>query len=267
MMKDSKDEASAAKTLASEAKTAVSEMQDDIKQLQQNTVTKAEMQTLVDSAVGQAVNTKMQTMAQRSETETLDNDKPITAVFGGLDSLSFQEAEAWIRRKAKELSVPEPVDSYYKGDDFSGTLFAKFTSAEAARQAIQRFQKNTTKIGNKNVWCKHDRPILERVQVSLLLGLRHQLNLWGSYGKSQLRINEAEFHMTVDHARVVSTTVDNGKITLNWHSTEWDSWTQLKVSVELRALVETANTKLSQSSTTTTKGKADGKRKPANAGQ
>ena len=223
---------------------------------------------MVDNAVGDAVDTRMQSMKKRPETDTLsDDDKLITAVFGGLDSLTFQEAEEWITRKAKELHFPEPSESYYKGDDFSGVLFTKFTSPDAARQAIQRLQKNTTKVGNKSVWCKHDRPILERVQISLLLGLRRQLHLWGTYEKNQMRINETEFHMTVDRVRILSTTIDNGKIKISWHSAEWDNWTELKESVELRTLIETANTKLSQTTTTTTKGKGDGKRKPAGTGQ
>ena len=105
------------------------------------------------------------------------------------------------------------------------------------------------------------------MQISLLLGLRRQLHLWGTYEKNQMRINETEFHMTVDRARVLSTTIDNGKIKINWHSAEWDNWTELKESVELRTLITTANTKLSQTTTTTTKGKGDGKRKPTGTGQ
>ena len=133
----------------------------------------------------------------------------------------------------------------------------RFAKAEIAQQVVQKFRKNPSQIGSKNVWCKPDRPILERVQVSLLLGLRRQLSLWGSYKKNQMRINETYFHMAVDNKRVMSTTIDDGKIKLNWHSAEWDSWTELKESDELRALIQTANTKLSQASSTN--GKVKGK--------
>ena len=60
--------------------------------------------------------------------------------------------------------------------------------------------------------------------------------------------------MAIDNNRVLSTTVEDGKLKLNWHITEWDNWTELKESIELQELIQTANTKLSQASSTTAKG-------------
>ena len=81
-----------------------------------------------------------------------------------------------------------------------------------------------------------------------------------------MRINETDFHMTVNRRRVISTTIEHGRIKLNWHCEEWANWAELMESAELRTLIETANSKISQAKTTT-KGKGDGKGNPAGTGQ
>ena len=70
-----------------------------------------------------------------------------------------------------------------------------------------------------------------------------------------MRVNETDFSMSVGKERVISDGIDDNKVKLTWHSAEWDRWSELKESAELRELVHTANTKLSKATTTTTKGK------------
>ena len=130
-----------------------------------------------------------------------------------------------------------------------------FSTTEVARQAVQKFQKKHLNVDNKDLWCKLDRPIFERTRISLLLGLRRQLHLWGPFHKKEFRVNEIAFSMSVGKERVISAEIDDNKMKLTWHSAEWDRWSELKESVELRERVQTANTKLSKVTTTTTKGK------------
>lgn len=251
MMKEARGKASAAKEIAVEARSIVKELRTDVGKLQETSVTKAQVQSMVDTAVKTAVDTKPQSVGKI----TNDSDNPTTIVIGGLENRSFLEANDGMRRRLKELHLPEPLEAYHKGDDFTGVLFMTFTTAEAARQAVQKLQKKPLNAGNKDVWCKLDRSIYERTRISVLLGLRRQLHLWGSYQKSLMRVNETDFSMSVGKERVISADIDDNKVKLTWHSAEWDRWSELKESAELHELVHTANTKLSKATTTTTKGK------------
>ena len=255
MMKHSTDEATAAKEMAFEAKSSVHDLRTDVENLQRNSVTKDEMQSMVDTAVKDAVDTKLQAATNNTSRLDSDNHKPTTIVIGGLETMSSLEAESWVQRKTKEFRLSEPTQLYHKGDEFNGLLFATFTNAEAARQAVQQFQKHPSQLGSKNVWCKFDRSIHERARISLLLGLRRQLHLWGTYQKNQMRVDEIAFHLTVDKELIVSVAIEDNKIKLHWRNAEWERWPEFQDSAELLQLVHSANTKLSKATPTTAKGK------------
>ena len=117
MMKESKDEASAAKESAAEARSTVKELRTDVGKLQETAVTKEQVQSMVDTAVKTAVDTKLQSVAKVRH----DSDNPATIVIGGLESMSFLEADNRIRRRLTELHLPDPLESYHKGDGFHWT--------------------------------------------------------------------------------------------------------------------------------------------------
>ena len=107
MMKDSKDEASTAKEIACEARSAVNDLRTDIGKMQETTVTKDQVQSIVDTAVKIAVDTKLQSAGKNAS----DVHNPTTIVIGGLETMSFLEADDRIRRRLTELHLPDPLES------------------------------------------------------------------------------------------------------------------------------------------------------------
>ena len=106
-------------------------------------MTKDQVQSIVDTAVKIAVDTKLQSVGKN----TSDIHNPTTIVIGGLETMSFLEADDRIRQRLTELHLPNPLESYHKGDDFTGLLNMTFTTAEVARQAAQKFQKKPLNVG------------------------------------------------------------------------------------------------------------------------
>ena len=148
-----------------------------------------------------------------------------------------------------------PLDTYSKGDEFKGVLFAKYPSAQGAYKVVQKFQRAQAKIGESRVWCKLDRPMEIRAQVSFLLGLRRQLIEWGL---KKIKVKDDDLSMSVGGVPVLTTSVKETSLHIDWKDDTWREWTELVSSNEFKSLVETANEKLSKASTGPLKGKGKG---------
>ena len=124
-----------------------------------------------------AAETQMTTDLRRDVTKIIEeklartvmvsHDDSVKAVYGGLENLSYQAAEEWITVNMEEFSLPKPSEIYRKGNEFKGTVFAKFPNADAMRQAVQRMHRNPSKVRQAQVWCKPNRPIDERLQIAI----------------------------------------------------------------------------------------------------
>ena len=73
--------------------------------------------------------------------------------------MSFQAAEEWIERKLKEFNLPKTRELYHKGDEFKGIIFAKYSNTEDLHQVVQKMQRSSFKLGQKQFWCKPDRSL------------------------------------------------------------------------------------------------------------
>ena len=105
---------------------------------------------------------------------------PSTIVWGGFDKDGDGAAEIeWVESSVEQLGLVAPASTYFKGEKFEGMLFCKFQKASEACKALDALSKIKLKYGSKEVRCKLDAPIEERVPLSLLLGLRWQLGEWG----------------------------------------------------------------------------------------
>ena len=185
-------------------------------------------------------------------------DQTETAVFGGLGSLSFEAADEWIRRKMRELNLAEPTDIYHKGFEFNGVVCAKYPNAQTSQQVVQKMQRVPATVGEKTIRCKLDRPFEARTQLSFLLGLRRQLIMWETFTKGDVRVNEEELTMSIGRMPVLSTSIHDGILKLNWIDKSWSEWTELQECTELKQLIDTANDKLSKVAAMHIKGKGKG---------
>ena len=90
-----------------------------------------------------------------------------------------------------------------------------------------------------------------------LLGLRHQLVQW-VFARKAVKVKD-DNTLVVSGTPVLSSSVRDYKLVINWLEDGWQQWEELKASSEFKALVEKANENLRKAEAG--KGKGDGKGK------
>ena len=152
---------------------------------------------------------------------------------------------------------------YYRGDEFKGRLFMKFTNAEVASATVGHIDRQKLKHREGEIWSKTDAPVEVRVTRRLLLGLRWQLHEWESFDKMAIQLDVPASTMTIGGKSVVSVSTEKNKLKIMWLDSTWDQWKELHDSCEMEALIETGNKKPQQAAEEKTKslGKGKGKSK------
>ena len=181
-----------------------------------------------------------------------------TILFGGLQSLTFEEAQDWVIRQIKEKKVEEPEVIYFKGDKFAGLVFAKFTTTRIADDVVRKMSIAKLTVGEDEVWCKKDLPIERRVPLSFLLGTRRQLIEWG-YSKQKVKVNDEDNALAIGGITVLKAFVQDYQLQLDWTSDYWRNWEELVGSQEFKSLLGRAEESLKKARDD--KGKGDGKGK------
>ena len=175
-----------------------------------------------------------------------------TILFGGLQNLSFDDAQEWIKEQIKERKLEEPEIMYYKGDEYVGLVFAKFAVSKAADEVVRKMSK--LKRGQEEVWCKKDLPLDRRVPLSFLLGTRRQLISWG-FTKSNVRVQEESNTLTVAGQPVMKAFVSGSTLKLDWINQEWKNWTEFVESTEFNELTKKAEGSVQKAEDAKGKGK------------
>ena len=175
-----------------------------------------------------------------------------TILFGGLQNLSFDDAQDWIKEQIKARKLEEPEIMYYKGDDYVGLVFAKFVTTKAAEDVVKKMYK--LKRGEEEVWCKKDLPLDRRIPLSFLLGARRQLISWG-FTKSKVRVHEETNTLTVAGQPIMKAFVSGSILKLDWISQEWKNWAELVESTEFNELTKKAEQSLQKAEDAKGKGK------------
>ena len=127
-------------------------------------------------------------------------------MFGGLQSLTFEQAQDWITRQVKEKKLEEPEVIYFKGDDFIGLAFAKFATTRTAEDVVRKMSIAKLPVGENEVWCQKDLPLDKRVPLSFLLGTRRQLIDWG-YSKQKVKVKDEDNALAIGGATVLKALV------------------------------------------------------------
>ena len=240
-----------AKETAQTAVTIAKDTEKQVSELQRHQLTRRDVQTMIDTTIGHKL------LHQQSTTH---HDMP-TVLFGGMHDLSFEAAKDFIDTSMKTLQLPTPAIVYYKGDDFAGTIFAKFETLRAANEVVTKVSQSTIKA---NVWCKKDLPLETRCPLSVLLGLRRQLINWG-FNRRAIRVKDDTLSMTIEGKPILTATTSSDQVSLDWLDQTWKEWKELQDSAELKLLIDRANDTLKNAAAKRTKG--DGKGKPAGTGQ
>ena len=160
-----------------------------------------------------------------------------SVLFGNLGDLTWTAACEKVT-KILDSKLEEPSEIYHKGE-LKGLVFAKFSSTTASDKVITTISKVKPKSGDKEIYCKKDRPLEVRVAFSFLLGLRHQLVQWG-YSKAAVRVDETRMTMTFQGKSVLHAEVREGSLHLVWLEPAWSAWSELQGCDEMKQLKEKA---------------------------
>ena len=134
---------------------------EDANEMKLNVISKGEGAEMIEHAIEKRLVTGTTKNRHSGSSDVL---------FGGMEASIQQEAEEWIIRKLKELKLEEPADIYFKGNEFTGILYAKFSSPDAAEKLTRAFENGQYTISGKKVWCKKDLPIDIRAPMSFYSG-------------------------------------------------------------------------------------------------
>ena len=209
-----------AKETAQTAVTIAKDTEKQVSELQRHQLTRRDVQTMIDTTIGHKL------LHQQSTTH---HDMP-TVLFGGMHDLSFEAAKDFIDTSLKNLQLPTPPIVYHKGDDFTGTIFAKFETLRAANEVVTKASQSKLKA---NVWCKKDLPLETRCLLSVLLGLRRQLINWG-FNRRAIRVKDDNLNMTIEGKPILAATTCSDQVRLDWLDQTWKELKDLQDSAELK---------------------------------
>ena len=180
-----------------------------------------------------------------------------TLLFGGLQDMTFSDAEKWVKAKIKENKFEEPTVLYHKGDEFNGIVFVEFTTEKVAEEIAKQISIKL-KDNAEAIWCKKDLPLEKRVPLSFLLGLRRQLIDWG-FAKSKIRVKEEHNTLSVGGSQILTASIRSTGLAIDWKREDWKEWTEFVDSSEFKKLMAKAEETLQKAADN--KGKGDGKGK------
>ena len=180
-----------------------------------------------------------------------------TIVLGGLGD-NWEAAKDFVSGEVSKERLPEP---FFKGDQFRGVMFYKYDNANEANQMVTHFDRKKTQYKGQNVWCKHDSPIAQRVPLSFILGVRRLLISWG-YNRKNLKVDDSIPRLSVGGDDVVTASVVDNELKVDWLHSDWSSWTELVNALEFKALIDAAGTRLAQAAESRTKGGGKGHKGP-----
>ena len=241
---EAKETAKAAVTIAKDTEKQVSE-------IQKHQLSKQDVQTMIDKSIEHKL------LHQQTITH---HDLP-TVLFGGMQDLTFDDAKEYVDTTLKKLQLPTPTLVYHKGDDFAGTICTQFETTRAANEVVSKASQSSLKA---NVWCKKHYPLDTRCALSVLLGLRRQLIIWG-FSRRAIRVKDDSLSMTIEGKPILTATTCSDQVTLDWQDHTWKEWKELQDSAELKLLLDRANEKLKTAASIRAKG--EGKGKPTGTGQ
>jgi hypothetical protein len=191
-------------------------------------------------------------------TTTAHTAHSCTAVVGGLGILGAADsAIKWVENKLWWANAPQPVQTYTKGDNFNGLVFAKFTTEAERDSAVDTIRKAKDKMSDgAEVRASPDRPVEERTVRQVLYGAK-KLVLDKGLAWESLWVDDTSSTLQFGRDTVLTVKVVEKEIVVEF-GIEWEGYVQ---SGMWSSLVTDAKAKLTRS------GNHQGKGKGLNAGK
>ena len=205
-------------------------------------LTTVESETLKMSARVKKLEDDMQALALRDPSVGSPTERAKIVVMGNIpSSTKLDDAKAWVAKVCKDAGIPQPIDIYSKGE-FKGVVFAKCIT-EAHRDQIISVVSNGSMTSVPKTWAKADRPVDVRTAEGALFGFTRMLVDWG-YNKSCIKIDTNTATLSVAGTSILKASVTDYVLTLSWCDGQWEHWSELQVSPELRELKHNSQEKL-----------------------
>jgi hypothetical protein len=169
---------------------------------------------------------------------------------------NWESAQKFVHDAISKAGLADPTDSFFKGEAFKGVLFCKYCDQASANLVINKLNRTKLLHEGRQIKCKIDLPVEQRSCLGFILGLRRQLIGWG-FVRRNLKVNDEIPMLSVGGLPVVSASIEDSKIKINWQDPTWESWSDLVCDKGYLDLVSTANKRLEDS--TKNKQKGDGK--------
>ena len=83
------------------------------------------------------------------------------------------------------------------------------------------------------------------MSLSLLLGLRRQLNTWG-FDRRAVKVDDDNLSLAVLGKTVATARVKGGRIEIEWLDPTWGMWKDLQDAPEFKKLIEDNNERLAR---------------------
>ena len=84
---------------------------------------------------------------------------------------------------------------------------------------------------------------------------------WG-YNRKNLKVDDSIPRLSVGGDDVVTASVVDNELKVDWLHSDWSSWTELVNALEFKALIDAAGTRLAQAAESRTKGGGKGHKGP-----
>ena len=144
----------------------------------------------------------------------------IPAVIGGLSALGDMEAaKGWVNDILWGAWIRGPMKMYCKGT-FKGLIWAEFADPRDA--AIQHIKESGTTLGTNKVWANIEKPVEDRVPLTILIRAMHLFIKWG-IPKELLWVDPDTKSLSYDKKDVLSTNVIDLKLKINFQD-DWADW-------------------------------------------
>ena len=142
--------------------------------------------------------------------------------------------------------------------------FTSPTTRDMILESIKKIKDNW-KCEGSVIWSKPDEPIEERVQASILFGIKFLLHSRG-YPRDSLWVDVPSKTVFCRPEVVAKTSIENDEVDIKYGD-GWDSWELFVGDTELKNMIEKACTKLSKAKQSKGKGKDKGKEKGERKGK
>ena len=131
--------------------------------------------------------------------------------------------------------LSQPMEIYCKGD-FKGIIFAKFRGNTERDEVVGWFRKTSTKIQDTDVWSKPDRPLNERILMSLVFGTKYLCckSLWA---------DPEQGLVTLWGTKVLKGSIVDKKLSIEYGE-GWETYLHDKDHPEFKDMVKTLHGKL-----------------------